>query len=1232
MSLQSGGRESSRRVSARNPRRRQRLDTDSVGHQPRRKRSKVTSETFDGPTFTNGDTEQEHLANGYVEVRSRKSVTPNESLDIPVRSKKNVHKRATRGDGGAIMTQNAHYALRQLPSTPDVLRKSTSDFHGSILSHPPHALVVTREHAYIWDYTSSTPVAQPRVFDVPQHARYTDPVPLGQMLTNGASSSVGLVLVSATTGDVTYWENIDTAESLSLFQNQSTGVKGSIGGLFSGETIMDITNAEHAGIILTLSSGRIAQVSLRDAQGRPTVQAQFLKSKDGSSAGGLFSSLKGAFGVGWKRDIVGVRTRPQGSKGHIQVISATASAQVQVWELAWSGHSVHRETIDFRELLQAETDILDDSLPGKAPTPTLIDFAVLPTKSNGNEISLVGDETPIDLVFLTRRSSSYALVEVTLSGGKAYVERVTALKGYKALSQDERPRLTIPVPAHSAIITFPHAFAIAALSDDDTSGPDAQLFMEAHSAPKLFQDVVHLRENQHTSILAASAESADDRAQHSSTIFFVKGFGLARLSINKPTRDLKIPVKSRIEQAIFYGTQPQNIIDFQRIDHRAYSAEEAEEAALQISQDILASEPPFMSTSLPSIEAQINSREDASLALIAYLQRHFSPVSRVTSWKLLTDSEKLAAGLELWKAFDSAISDHNSPRPSVLPAVIKVIRSKTRGAKISKDSELDEVRHWFMHDLRHLDQLYLQSLSLVNNGYQSGSLHNLTKLLSECDDIIFRVFETVFEFRTSSARTYGIDASSIDEGVLESGWEDLPEPWTATHESLNSLDHYVDIARNYMVDLYEKPDTERDADDQYVGKIVRENVQLVQILCRCYRERIGWCSSHYAEKYRHYAPSLQEKFKRSREHHLKGLVTIGQAGAGLTIAEQYKDMDSLVRLVMSETAYLVESKEDPAIGSDEKAVIKERMDELETRIKRFFRDYGKSFANPYFDSHLAGQRSFGLLKEESLFEEPLTEYLRAEGSRGRLGWINEVINTKDLNRAQVALQGLAKDHETKLWNKKVELSLSKLTAWAVEEKEATTGLANSSLSAAVSALDSQLSITAIQDALYSHLRPLIRISMDHDSEVQLVTDAHAVSIRTTLPALHQLLEITFDDLLRHTALSAEQLVDVLTLMDFAPSHDPEVDLAGQEFYLALKVLDAARVDMDDARFQTVLRTIWKRCYLLDEWDLIQKTSGKSESQIAERLRQTRTAETISYGLADGKTLCLPKGEPVADFL
>ena len=172
----------------------------------------------------------------------------------------------------------------------------------------------------------------------------------------------------------------------------------------------------------------------------------------------------------------------------------------------------------------------------------------------------------------------------------------------------------------------------------------------------------------------------------------------------------------------------------------------------------------------------------------------------------------------------------------------------------------------------------------------------------------------------------------------------------------------------------------------------------------------------------------------------------------------------------------------------------------------------KAFANPFFEGHLAGHRGFGLLNETALFGEPLTTFLRAEGSRGRLGWINEVLVTGDFDRAHVALSTVAKTHENKLWNQKVELSLSKLVGLAVSERKSKQPAASKDAPATMEAVESALTITSIQNAIYAHIQPLTVSAMDHDAEVQLVTDTYAVLIRTTLPALHQLLEIAFEDL------------------------------------------------------------------------------------------------------------------------
>jgi nuclear pore complex protein Nup133 len=319
--------------------------------------------------------------------------------------------------------QTDQYSVRHLPSTPDILRNSASgtnlssdhppsflsdhnpDYRASILSSQTLALAVTRERAYIWDYTSPTPVSHPKTFDVPRPARSTDPLPLAALVTS-PTRDVGLLVISAVTGNVTYWQNINTAESLTLFNQQNTAVSGNIGSLSGGETVIRLDSADHAGFIVTLSSGRIAQMSLIDDQGKPKVSAHFLRSTEAASSGGLFGSLKNALGVGpWKRDIVSVRTRPLPARREIQAVAATETGQIYTWHLAWSGQPTFRGAFDFRQFLQNE---LAASLGEN--NISLLDMVITPASS--------AVDAKLQLILFVQAgpasSPSYAMAQVTM--------------------------------------------------------------------------------------------------------------------------------------------------------------------------------------------------------------------------------------------------------------------------------------------------------------------------------------------------------------------------------------------------------------------------------------------------------------------------------------------------------------------------------------------------------------------------------------------------------------------------------------------------------------------------------------------------------------------------------------------------------------------------------------------------------------------------------------------------
>jgi nuclear pore complex protein Nup133 len=1086
--------------------------------------------------------------------------------------------------------------VHHLPSTPDILRNSASgtdspfasplsisdpatDYRASILSSPPLALAVTRERAYVWDYTSPTPVSHPKTFDVPRPARSTDPLPFAALVTSPARD-IGLVVVSAVSGNVTYWQNIDTAESLTLFNQQNTAVNGNLGSLSGGETVIHLASADHAGFIVTLSSGRIAQMSLTDDQGKPSISAHFLRSTEAASTGGLFGSLKNVLGVGpWKRDIVSVRIRPLPARREIQAIAATETGQVYTWHLAWSGQPTFRGAFDFRQFLQNELAALlgENNI-------SLLDMVITPASS-------VAD-APLQLILLVQAgpasSPSYAMAQVTMDGQEnARLDGLISIKTVSPASPaTSRPRLLLPKPGHTAFIIFEKEVIVASVSRLDP-----------------FQDAIRLRSDKHVTIEGGCEEDVIDSKGTSSCTIFVKGHGLARISAT-PTHVSHSSIKTKIEQAIFYGTMSDNILDFSRQSHDRYDPEETEAAALLISDEIMRSTSRFIPPLTSSMEAHLQNRIKAIRALILHMRSDYPPASKSTSWKLMMDAERLAAAQAIW-----AGNEDRASKSILLPTVIQAY-NRQNPKELSSDAHADPMRSWFVHQVGSIDKLRNQILIAIIKLNQDGKTKGLMRFVSEANDILFDIHDTVFKFRTDNVEVYGLDSTLFSEGVLEEGYEDLTEPWTSQYEVFNALNTFIDISRDLAIDAFSENSNSNDSDVAIVEKVVNENVHIVDILCLCYRERVAYTKAHNNQSGPGYSQSLGESFVMARSHHLRALNRIGQSAAGISIAEKFKDMETLVQLVVNESQFMSTILNDPAVVSHERDETQVKMDKLQAKVEGYFQKFGDAWANAFFDSHLSNYHSYGLLKEAEHFKEPLTRYLRAEKARGRLSWINDVLQEGNFKEASTALTNLAQEQEVKFWNKKVELSLAKLASLADAEESGSKGKQQG--------LDGDLTVVNTQDAVRQHLQYILYAAVDTEAEVQLACDAYAMYLKLKTLALYGLLEASLEHMLRNEALSVEELIDILTLMDIKESEDSEANIIGKQFLMALQVLEASKSRMEEARFETNLRMIWKRCYLQDDWEFINNTKRRTDKLISKHIRETFACQTVMHGLEQCK--------------
>jgi nuclear pore complex protein Nup133 len=103
----------SARSSLRNPRRRQRTSSGEPQAQPRRKRNKLTDETFVAKDDTHINGNGSALMNGHAGHSPESSLVV---VDIPVREKKTPPKRPTKEDNGLYLVRP-----RQLSRTRHML-------------------------------------------------------------------------------------------------------------------------------------------------------------------------------------------------------------------------------------------------------------------------------------------------------------------------------------------------------------------------------------------------------------------------------------------------------------------------------------------------------------------------------------------------------------------------------------------------------------------------------------------------------------------------------------------------------------------------------------------------------------------------------------------------------------------------------------------------------------------------------------------------------------------------------------------------------------------------------------------------------------------------------------------------------------------------------------------------------------------------------------------------------
>ncbi|EME44689.1 hypothetical protein DOTSEDRAFT_72222 [Dothistroma septosporum NZE10] len=1265
-------RSTTRSTATANPRRRQRDSADGTQRPPAPKRRRhnkpaIDEETFQPPTTSTKDARAstEHLpvlesfasqattveddtmtnlVNGKIHLSAEDSTrggsiaraTPSEHNTMTIRGRP---KRVMRGDNATVLAQTNCYSVKLLPSTPKELRKEGVEYRGR-LGVNNTALAVTRDRAIIWDYTAHSAASNPRTFDMPFTCRASEAPPFGALVSNGLGSTtdVGLLLISATSGKAVFYESIDRATSLGLFQDRKTGVEGTIGSLFSGETVVDLVSADHAGFVVVLSSGRITQLTLHDAQGKARISSQFLKATENTS-GSFFGSFTSLWSAAFRKDLTAVHTRQLNSRGQMQAVSLTEQVEILVWDMDWSGRSDFRSNIMCKEALVNDIrDLLIPELAGKAEAIMALDFAILdkPTSVIGNEVATAGTELPLGLLILLRAGTPddhvYLVADVVQTGDVFEVGRIVQLKSYRSKDDAQyqtKPTLIVPKPGHTGFVSFEDATVLFGLRDAVVDGPEAQLHA-SYMEPDQYEEAILLRRGKGISIESAWDEGS--RASQTSCISFVKGAGVVRITgadVYALDMGWKLSAMTHIEQAVFFGTMQQdNIIDFSRSPDTQYSLEEVEQAALAISNQIIRAETKYtnvISTAPTSMEQHLAAKAQALKSLVAHVRQNYAALSRATMWRLLWNAERVAAAQQLWVAFEEHVammSEKGKRKATLLDEICEWFDNESDPEEpFTKRKELKDeeaVRKFFIGGLHRLESLFRYTKLFLEElrTNTEWTPERVLRVVIQTNDVFLRGLRAAFTFRSENAAEYGILPELIDDGVLIDSVEytDVPEFWTSTDNLVGYTTQVATSSREFASEAYEKYDQIPATIDQLVREIAVANPTLVELMCLQFKECINWKASRPSPKDHVAAEQLRSKFESARHEQFRSLATVGHAEDGMRLAEKYRDMHTLTDIVVAEDQY----NEDQIQGAPEETVqvIYKNREDLNDKVKKFFDRYGTAWADAFFDKLFSSSSVGKKLEQAQLrWQRSLAEYLQSHPSRAKICWINDVTQEGDFAHASSALAQAAEAQESRLWAKKVELSMSKLALLAAQEAgEPISKLSNGTSSLPHDPRD-ELAIVDVQERLYQHFYPEIVASLDRVAEVEICMQKFASHVKDW-PALRQLLENGIHATLNHTALSIEQLIDVLTLMNIVPS-EVEGNMQGTEFMLAFIALDAAAPSMPPARLETLLQLVWKRCYIYDDWAKL-KLSGKTKQSDQERgkeLRGTAIWQTL-YHLLD----------------
>ncbi|KAJ5787425.1 hypothetical protein N7457_002415 [Penicillium paradoxum] len=1201
------------KAGGRNTRRRQRTSSDDSVKPPKAKRQRsVLRRPDESPSDTNLGRE---LAKRATPTPANVDITPADQIknesQLVFRTVKQGDGPGNNNEGAIVLSSTDFYTVDQLPALPDQIRGLQSEplkcFFG-----PGHdyALALTRSHAIVWPY--SAPASSPSPSDtftvsIPESCR--DPkgaVPLGVLLSTATGGHPGLLVIIPSTGKVVYWETVSSAASLGLSRQKQNGIQGTTPGMLSGEYATEILNAEPSGIIATFSSGRVAHITLRDPQGKPSVIVNFLRSNAGTG-GGIFGGIKNVFaGSYWRKEVTAVRAGGSHQRGQRDVIIATSTGLVEIWDTHWNHGNNLKKRYDVKDAILA-------ALPehhAKSTNDTelkIVDFAFSALQSSDDAVQLSDGSWRLFLVVKSPQwSETRALfvVQVLLSGNNSRVISTHAVDVQHIpapMLENSKPKIFVPKPEQTAFVLIGQSLVILSLANIEET-PSSQLLLDSNKLPMPFQDTIHLRSGTDYEILGTTSEDQSSDSASAACVLMLRNFGVIRVTVlPRPEAEVDEPqvtAKHKLEQAVFFGTMAKNPLNLSSEGDLNFPPSEMEQAALEICKELLTSEARFIPTTAISLEQNLRLRAKALDDLASLLSRKGNPLSRPAKWELLWAAEKIAAQRAMWKIQESC-KTKSGDEESFLGHLIKSMNDKFKTPINPQHGETDPVRQWFLRDSYRMEHVipWIKNAIKLGRSNSPSPARALSEQILAASELFLAVTETAFRYRDEHIALYGLHEDFLEDGVLSDGYEDLPEFWTSRGVGYSEAGHLLDLeldsCRSWItpVSSADVPDT------PVLNQVAKNSYRHLRVIGQMHRERTRWLSAQGDPKLMDESVSIEQSHVEDRKWQLFKLAGIDHLADAIELAEGFRDMGALVELIIELQDQKASQQRLPEPSSQNDI-------DADQLIAKYFDKFGDQWADAFFVRQIAMGYP-GTLFTMPDYQLAVTKFLRRNPSYSRLSWINDVSGENDYESAAASLENLAISSEKDLWSHRVEISLAKLGKLATQERMSSQA-ATATLQEDVKRLEDYVEVDGVQDILYGHIQHVLEAAIDRKAEVDLALSHYGGHLVEDRPSLHEIFSDALSTLINREVVGADGLIDLLTLM--GPDQAVDDGESGlpirSEFHLALQALHYGRYGQRDPSYLMALqRLIWRRCMIKDDWvargKLAEGANGNTDLTIAD---------------------------------